>query len=184
MIGKEGITWNEQVVSDLYHAVAQPLTALRCALDLALRQPLDASGYRKAIRTAIAAHERAVQAIAETRQIAAAAVPGAHATLDFAVVLHEVLDDFEPVAHNYGSVFSRRIAPHVEISSHPGKLRQLLFMLLNELIHRGEAGEIEIDCRPSDSSQILLEITLPAKQMELLRSGAGNHMNSQRHRQS
>jgi signal transduction histidine kinase len=137
------------VVSDVYHAVAQPLTALRCSLDLAVRKPLDANGYRKAIKEAIAAHDRVVEAVNKARQIAEACAKGEKLQCDFSSIVSQTVEDFEPVAHSKQVKVSRLIESDVMIASDESKLRKLLFILLDEALDRCSETHMEVMCTSS-----------------------------------
>jgi len=49
---------HQQFVSDVFHALSQPLTALRCSLELALIQDGDAKTFRVALEEALKQAER------------------------------------------------------------------------------------------------------------------------------
>lgn len=125
-----------ELVSYVYHEIAQPLTALRCSLDLAMRRPMDAAGYRRAIEEAISAHERVVQAVNDARQVAEASVQGVLHRCDISQLILELVEDFEPVAETKDVTLALRVETGLHAKCEEKKLRTLLFLLLDALVYQ------------------------------------------------
>ena len=91
----------EQFVSDLFHALAQPLTGLRCSLEVALRRPaLSAEEARSSLEQALQATERLYQSVLFVRQLAEAerTPPLGRVRLDEA--LRELHNEILPIGEN------------------------------------------------------------------------------------
>jgi hypothetical protein len=89
------------LVSHLFHAISQPLTALECGLEASLRTDKTAAEFRARVASALAAARLLHQRLLEARAIQDAGEPG-DTRLPVAVkaLLMELQEDFLPVAES------------------------------------------------------------------------------------
>ncbi len=67
----------EELLRELFHGLSQPLSTLRCSLELALRrQPLTATEYRDLLQHALAQAEHAACLIVSLREMLESGEPG------------------------------------------------------------------------------------------------------------
>jgi hypothetical protein len=86
-------------VSDLFHAVSQPLTALECGLELSLRRDKSAAEFRTRVETALVNAKLLHRRLLEARALQDATEPG-DTSLPIAVkgLLLQLQEDLLPVA--------------------------------------------------------------------------------------
>jgi signal transduction histidine kinase len=118
----------QQLVSELFHALSQPITALRCSLELALHT---ATPTQASLETALAFAEQIAQLATGIRELIQADDPGDQRTvIALESCLRETLVDMEPLAEA-GEV---RLELHCDaicrVLSEPLRLRQGLFYLV------------------------------------------------------
>jgi len=91
----------ERFVSELFHALSQPLTGLRCLLEVALRQPaLSLPESRCALEQALDATERLYQSVLFIRQLAEAERTPPLTCVRLDEVLREAYNEILPVAES------------------------------------------------------------------------------------
>jgi len=132
---------HQRFVSDVFHHLGQPLTELRCSIELALRKPLDCAGYREALGSALQAANRVVDAASFARQLAEAEYPGGNLrVLDVTRVLQEAIDDFLPVADDAKVAMAWRMVDPVFIRADPARLHEMLFRVMDCVLHAASSG--------------------------------------------
>ena len=86
-------------VSDLFHAVSQPLTALQCGLELSLLRDQSAGEFRARVETALVNAKLLHQRLLEARALQDASEPGdPHLPVDVKGLLLQLQEDLLPVA--------------------------------------------------------------------------------------
>lgn len=60
---------DSQVLADLFHALSQPLTTLRCYLDLSLRRSPSSKQNRQELESALQAAESVIRLFADIREL-------------------------------------------------------------------------------------------------------------------
>lgn len=147
----------QRFVSDVSHALGQPLTELRCSLELALHKALDAEGYRSAIQQALRSIERLTAATKFARQLAEAEDPGDESkTVDLSNILREVSEEFEPVAEAYHLELGRSIADGMTIQADENHLRRALFLVFDHILHCAKSGtRVTVDARSSEDAHTI-----------------------------
>jgi two-component system, OmpR family, sensor kinase len=144
-----------QLISELFHALNQPLTALRCSLELSLHRPRAAEQDRDTLRMALDHAEQIARLSTGIRELLQADDPGDNCeVLPLQGYLREAVADFQPVAEARGIALalSGHGACHVRLE--PRRLRQALFCLLDSVLHAsptGTAVDIDVVERGSDS---------------------------------
>jgi signal transduction histidine kinase len=130
----------QQLVSELFHALSQPITALRCSLELALHMPTVVPS-KESLHLALTHAERIAQLAGSIRELVQADDPGDEKT---AIVLEdylrEAISDMQPIAaaaqvglELCGSLGSRVVAE-------PRRLKQALFYWLEFALASAAAG--------------------------------------------
>jgi len=86
-------------VSDLFHAVGQPLTALECGLELSLRRDNTAAEFRARVETALVNAKLLYRRLLEARALQDASEPGdTRLPVDVKGLLLQLQEDLLPVA--------------------------------------------------------------------------------------
>ena len=86
-------------VSDLFHAVSQPLTALECGLELSLRRDQSAAEFRARVETALVNAKLLHRRLLEARALQDASEPGdTHLPVGVKGLLLQLHEDLLPVA--------------------------------------------------------------------------------------
>lgn len=122
---------HQQFVSDVFHAISQPLTALRCSLDLALLKGGDADTYRVFIGEALG-YAQQISACAEfLRELAAADDPGVPSPTDLCSVIEAAVNELRPVFESSG-VSVRLVGDgSIEVFADPARLHKATFLALD-----------------------------------------------------
>lgn len=142
-------SWRQQFVSDVFHTLSQPLTALHCSLELALRKKGNIEQQRKALQDALDMTKRAIDSTRFVRLLAEAEDPGDVVVLDLTPVLREVLDEATPVAASQGSVIKSDLAERTYIEADESRLRQALFLVIDHCLREAGSRPLVIDSRIS-----------------------------------
>jgi C4-dicarboxylate-specific signal transduction histidine kinase len=122
----------QQFISDVFHALSQPLTALRCSLELALmQQPGTLPGYRAALQDALHSAERLSNCAEFLRGMAEAEDPGTPQDIDLNGCLNEAVEEFAPVFEYAGRRVSVDARKTMRVVADPAKLQRALFLLLD-----------------------------------------------------
>lgn len=122
---------HQQFVSDVFHALSQPLTALRCSLELALVQGGDASVYRAALEEALKQAERVSSCAEFLRVMAEAEDPGEVAGCSLAACVASVVEEFAPVFESSGIAISATADDGVRVLADEEKLYRAIFLALD-----------------------------------------------------
>jgi len=123
------------LINSLVHDLAQPLTSLRCFLELAAAPRSAASVEAADLRMT---EQQADRAIALTKAISALvreshAAAGTWTSLD--ALLNEIFNDFIVLLHSGLLVLDRQWSESIQVTASPA-LRQLLVMLVSKLVGR------------------------------------------------
>lgn len=146
-------------LSEVFHSLSQPLTALYCTLDLALECDRTVEQLRASVQSALDNAERLRRQLLLTRALKDAADPGELAEpVDVCALLRELGDDMLPLFESTG----RELAIHIGVEgllvrADKRRLTQALFTFLEYLfrylpegatlsvfLNRGTVGRAEI----------------------------------------
>jgi signal transduction histidine kinase len=128
----------QELISDLFHALNQPLTTLRCSLELALQQPRTARQYRDGLSAALAQAERIARLASGLRDLLEADDAGDdRQVLALEVCLQETVVDLLPVAEIAGVRLSFQRRSPCRVFFEPRRLRQALFHLMSFALDSG-----------------------------------------------
>lgn len=121
----------QQFISDVFHAISQPLTALRCSLDLALMRPGTLQTYRAALQDAVRNAERLSSCAEFLRGMAEAEDPGTPRDIDLNHCINEAVEEFAPVFEYAGRRVNVAAGKAMNMVADPAKLQRALFLLLD-----------------------------------------------------
>ena len=149
------LTESQQLVSDLFHRLSQPLTTLRCALELALLQTPTLEQYGQIVSQALGQAEKASALATAIRELFDAGQPGGSGDrLELRRVVEETIADLLPVAESAGVQVGYVPGPACPVWFDAPRLRQGLFHLIGFAIGSGGAGaavRIELAERPAEA---------------------------------
>jgi two-component system heavy metal sensor histidine kinase CusS len=159
----ENLHNDPQLISDLFHALNQPITALQCALELSLRQSRSVAQYRDTLQTGLQQVERIASWATRIRELLQAHDAGdERQVLPLQSFLQEAVSDLQPVAES----LQVRMALHGDISGgvlfERRRLRQALFSVLEyALSSNAPFDALEIDvCERHGQVMVLLASSL------------------------
>lgn len=124
----------QSFVSELFHAISQPLTALECGLEVSLGRDKTAAELRARIETALASTKLLHQRLLEARALQDAGDPGdTRVPVDIEEVLLQVREDFLPLAESAHVGLSVK-SDRVQVRGNEARLRNGLFHLFEFLL--------------------------------------------------
>ena len=134
---------HQQLLSDLFHALNQPLTTLRCSLELALLQPRTVEQYRDNTQVALEQAERISRIAVGIRELLAADDPGDHRrVLALDSCLKEAVGDLLPVAESAEVRLSLNGDCPCFVLFEAERLRRAIFHLLEFVLGCTGAGAV------------------------------------------
>jgi len=151
------------LISELFHALNQPLTGLRCSLELALTGRRVAAEYMNTIESALSLAVQIADTCGKIRQVVEADDPGDAQWLPLAQYVNEVVTDMLPVAEQAGITLSLapgKVAGSPYVFCEPQRLRQALFYLLEYAIAQPGNAELAVRSLPSPEKTAAIEITI------------------------
>jgi len=165
----------QRLIADLFHALNQPLTTLRCSLELTLVQPRTPEQNAETIKLALTQAEHASWVAAGLRELVSSDDPGEEReVLELEVCLQQVVLDLLPLAEAAGVYLSVRRSSACSVFFEPLRLRRALFYLLEyalETVPRGATIKIEI-CEQVGEAVLSLAASSPGNTAEPAMPGA------------
>jgi hypothetical protein len=134
---------DHQLMDDLFHALSQPLTTLRCGLGLSLQHSSGGKQLRRDLEIALQAAESVSWLVAGIRELTEATSPSPTGSANLHECLRKTLDDLEPLARSAQLRLSLVSNVSMEVKMEPSRLRQALLYLL-EFIWRSSPGGSEM----------------------------------------
>ncbi|MGA2960096.1 MAG: hypothetical protein ABSD96_00365 [Candidatus Korobacteraceae bacterium] len=145
----------EQFVSDLFHALSQPLTGLRCSLEVALGKPaISVQEAHCALEHALHATERVYQSVLFIRQLAEADRTPPLKRVRLEEALLELHNEILPVAESMGVEMSLQEADSVEVLASAENISRALFLVADFALRELRAKEslsLSIGCQGSSA---------------------------------
>ena len=139
---EESADERQQLVSELFHALSQPITALRCSLELALHDRA-AAPSKENLQTALAHAEKIAQLAIGIRELVQADDPGDERTeIVLEDYLREAMLDMQPVAEAAQVKIQLKGKLRGRVISEPRRLRQALFYWLEFALASAAMGSI------------------------------------------
>ena len=124
------------LLSEVFHGISQPLTALECGLELSLRQDKDSAQFRARVRAALESAQILHQRVVELRMLLDAGDPGdTSAPVAIDRLLQQLGDDFVSLADATHVRLSVRCKPAF-VHGNVDRLRSGFFHLFEFLIGR------------------------------------------------
>ena len=132
-----------ELLSELFHALNQPLTTLRCALELSLQRPHSEEEYRYTMEAALQQAENVTRLTCGIRELLEGDDPGDHpqaVALDASV--QEAVLDWLPVAEAAQiTLLAQNLSP-CQVRFEPQRLRRALFHLQEFVLHSAAGDAI------------------------------------------
>jgi signal transduction histidine kinase len=162
----------QELLADLFHALNQPLAALRCSCELALLAPRTAEQYRDCLQTALQKTEQASLLSKGIREFLEAGEEAeeekrekvrALPQLSLREQVREAAEHFLPVAAEAGTTFCADYdgdspADDSLVDFHPEHLRRALFYIFDCTLALARGKKVRIDVE-SNSSQVTLHLS-------------------------
>ena len=132
----------ESLLPELLHALSQPLTALRCSLELTLLQPRNSEEYRKRLRESLGLTEEITTLAAGIRELVEVEQPGDPGQrVVFDKVLQTTVRELLPVADSKGVGVSLFCAPSLLTLGDAQQFYKALFYFIDFLLSLSCKGE-------------------------------------------
>lgn len=161
--GVAGCTEDSQLVSDLFHALNQPITALRCSLELSLHRPRTAEQYRGTLQAAMQQAELIAGWAVGIRALLQADDAGDDLqVLPLGGFLRDAVADLQPVAESLQLEFGLHCDSAGLVLFEPQRLQQALSGILDFAIDLSSAGAtVMVDARDRDREAVIVLATSP-----------------------
>ena len=132
----------ESLLPELLHALNQPLTSLRCSLELTLLQPRDSEEYRRRLRESLKLTEDITVLTNGIRELLEVEKPLLHPQrVSFDKDLQSAVRELLPLADSEGVTLSLVCAPHLVILGDPQQISTAIVYLLGFLLNLAVKGE-------------------------------------------
>jgi signal transduction histidine kinase len=128
---EQSVQTRQQFVSEVFHAISQPLTALRCSLELALLQQLDVRQCRAALAEALAHAEQVTACAQFLRELADGDDTGHPCHTKLSTAVAAAMEEFRPAFESSGQVVRARCDGDVQVIADPDKLQRAFFLLMD-----------------------------------------------------
>ena len=161
--GGAGCTEDSQLVSDLFHALNQPITALRCSVELSLHRPRTAVQYRGTLQAAMQQAELIAGWAVGIRALLQADDAGDDLqVLPLDGFLRDAVADLQPVAESLQLEFGLHCDSAGRVLFEPQRLQQALSGVLDFAIDSSSAGAtVMVDARDRDREAVIVLATSP-----------------------
>ena len=125
---------DSDLIADIFHGIGQPLTALECGLELALRQDTSVAQFRARMKSALVSAQILHEQVVELRMLLDAGDPG-DTSVPVAIdgVLLQLQDDFRPLVDTAETALSVRCKPAM-VRGNTARLRSGFFHLFEFLV--------------------------------------------------
>ncbi len=152
-------------MSDTFHTLSQPLTALHCSLELSLARDRTCEEFRASVEAALQNAERLRHSLQLLRELRDADDPGEiSGSVELRQLLLELREDLLPVFESSGRDFDVVCNP-VLIQGNKNKLTRGFLYLLEYLLRSSPRDSLSIRVEQAEGRQVRISITL---------SGAGS----------
>ena len=140
----------ESLLPELLHALSQPLTALRCSLELTLLQPRNSEEYRKRLRESLDLTKDITTLAAGIRELLEVEQPSSRTqTVAFDKILQTTVRELLPVADSMGVGVSMICAPALLVRGDGDRFYKALFYLIEFFLSFARPGdELNLQASP------------------------------------
>ena len=146
-------------VSDVFHSLSQPLTALQCSLELSLARDQTSQEFRASVEAALLNAERLRQRLLLLRELSEADDPGdVSAPVQLRQLLQELREDLLPVCEAAGGCFDLN-CDSVQVRGNGNKLTRAFFYLLEYLLRSGPRTSLSAHVAPTNGRQVEIRMT-------------------------
>jgi C4-dicarboxylate-specific signal transduction histidine kinase len=141
LVDEQTATESQKLVSELFHALSQPITALRCSLELALYTQSHPS--KENLQAALVHAEKIAQLAGGIRELVQADDPGdERVALSLKDCLRGVVVDMEAMAEAAQVEIEMSAIRDVQVTAEPKRLNQALFYLIEFVLSSAAAGSV------------------------------------------
>ena len=166
---RKELEWRQRFVSDVFHSLSQPLTALHCSLELALRKKNTVDQCRQALRDALSLAASAIESAKFIRLLAEAEDPGELKRLNLSAAFRQVLEELEPITRSQGVSIESTIAQEIVVAADSARLTQVFLVLLDRAMKHAGLRQVRIESQILDADII---VTITAGVMPGIRSAS------------
>jgi signal transduction histidine kinase len=152
-------------ISEVFHNLSQPLTALHCSLELALRRDETTEELRSSVAEALQCAENLRQRLLLVRALNDADDPGdLSESTDLTSLFIDLRDDFLPLFESANRKLVLTISCEgANIRGDGARLTQVMFCFLEYLFrYSREGGTVTIEICPGESHHVNINITAPS----------------------
>ena len=156
-------TLRHSFISEVFHNLSQPLTALHCSLELALDRDTSLEQLRASVQTALESAERLRQRLMLVRAISEATDPGdLSQPTNLIELLEDLRDDMLPVFASAGVNLEVQTGKaSVWVRGNRCRLQRAVFCFLEYLLrYADESGTVAI-CVAASGSHATMKISCP-----------------------
>jgi hypothetical protein len=141
---------DESLLPELLHALSQPLTALRCSLELTLLQPRNSEEYRKRLRESLDLTEEITTLTAGIRELFEVEQPNScEQGVVFDKILQTTVRELLPVADGMGVSVSMFCAPALLVHGDGDRFYKALFHMIEFFLSFSHPGdELSLQANP------------------------------------
>lgn len=132
------------LISEVFHSLSQPLTALHCELELALRRDQTVEEWRGSVQTALEDAERLRQRLLLVRALNDASDPGdLSRPTELTGLLRQLQEDMLPLFASAGQKFELELeCGTVQVRGNEARLTRALFAFLEYLFRHSAEGSV------------------------------------------
>jgi len=151
----------ESLLPELLHALSQPLTALRCSLELTLLQPRNSEEYRKRLRESLDLTEEITTLAAGIRELLEVEQRrSGEQRVVFDKVLQTTVRELLPVADSMGVGVSMICAPALFVHGDGDRFYKALFYMIEFFLSFSHPGdELSLQANP-EGAEIVVALQL------------------------
>jgi signal transduction histidine kinase len=143
----QGVRTQRRFVEDASHELRNPLAVIRTNLDVALAEPDDAEGLRRAAEVARGAADRMSTTVDELLALARTSVqPEQRTSVDLAAVVAEVAAEYDAVASTRSVRLSRAAPAGLVVEGDRTALKRALAKLVSNALRVAPSGSV-VHCR-------------------------------------
>ena len=150
-------------ISEIFHSLSQPLTAIHCTLELALDRDKTFEQLRKSVESALESTERLRQRLLLLRALNDASLPcQTSKAIDFGALISELADEAAPLFESTGRTLHLEVQPvPLHVLADKAQLLRGLFVFLEYLLHYlPESGMVSLElCAKRHAAELRIEAT-------------------------